>query len=233
MRKLAESIVAAQGEDGRFIVQKQRWPDGTVEPFESEYYPGEAILALARFSTIDPDGPWLAAAARAANYLITVRDRGVKIEDLTHDHWLLYGLEALHQQKPDPIYVLHATKIAAAMVHGQILQPAYPDWLGGYHVPPRAGATATRAEGLLAAMRLLNSAKQPADAMMFLECAKRAVAFSLQSQLRPENAMYFKDPQRTLGGITESLTDFDIRVDTVQHNLSSLLAVERAMRESR
>jgi hypothetical protein len=82
-------------------------------------------------------------------------------------------------------------------------------------------------------MRLLNNARQSADAAMFFECARRAVAFQLQSQLRPENAMYFKDPQRALGGFSESLTDTDVRVDTVQHNLSSLLAIERAMREPR
>jgi hypothetical protein len=37
--------------------------------------------------------------------------------------------------------------------------------------------------------------------------------------------MYFDDPARALGGFTGSLTDREVRIDYVQHNLSSLLAL--------
>ena len=39
--------------------------------------------------------------------------------------------------------------------------------------------------------------------------------------------MYLNDPQRSLGGFRRSLTNFEIRIDYVQHNISALVALYR------
>ena len=41
--------------------------------------------------------------------------------------------------------------------------------------------------------------------------------------------MYFKNPQRALGGIRESLTTQAIRIDFVQHNMMCLLRLYHIM----
>ena len=66
---------------------------------------------------------------------------------------------------------------------------------------------------------------------MLLQVLELGVRFQLQTQLRPESAMYLPDPQRAIGGFRRSLTNFEIRIDYVQHNISSLLLLRRILAE--
>ena len=156
--------------------------------------------------------------------MITVRDNLADVE-LVHDHWLLYGLDELHRLRPDPIYVTHAARVALVIVEAQNRTTPYPDWQGGYFSPPRTTPTATRSEGLAAAYRILRDYGSQGSAGGLLEALRLGVEFQLQTQLREERVMYFDDPARALGGFTESLTDREVRIDYVQHNISSLLAL--------
>ena len=58
------------------------------------------------------------------------------------------------------------------------------------------------------------------------------VAFQLQTQFRPESVLYVSDPQRALGGFRRSLTNYEIRIDYVQHNISSLLGLYRILHDT-
>lgn len=58
-----------------------------------------------------------------------------------------------------------------------------------------------------------------------MKACRIAVAFQLQSQFRAESAMYLPHPQRVIGGFRRSLTNFEIRIDYVQHNISSILSL--------
>ncbi len=53
------------------------------------------------------------------------------------------------------------------------------------------------------------------------------VGFLLQTQIGPEKALYFDDPEKCLGAFHGTLTDYEIRIDYVQHNISALLAFSR------
>jgi hypothetical protein len=221
---LAEWIVETQAEDGQFLIHRQEYPEGSVSDFESAYYPGEAVFALARLYGIDPQTRWLDAAELAARWVITVRD-DVTDAELVHDHWLLYGLDELHRLRPDPIYLAHAARLASVIVEAQNRKVPYPDWEGGYFSPPRTTPTATRSEGLAAAYRILRDYGSRGSEGGLLEALRIGVEFQLQTQLREERVMYFDSPARALGGFTGSLTDREVRIDYVQHNLSSLLAL--------
>jgi len=105
--------------------------------------------------------------------------------------------------------------------------PEYPDWLGSYYRPPRSTPTATRTEGLSAAYFLARDFADLKEAEKILEIIRLAVTFQLQTQFRPESVLYLKDPQRSLGGFHRSLDNFEIRIDYVQHNISSLLSYYR------
>ena len=127
-----------------------RWTRSDVDDFESGYYPGEAIYALSQLHQLDHNQGWIDAAHEGARWLITVRDAGVAIEDLDHDHWLLYGLREVYSNKPDSLYVEHAKKIvqsiAAVQHRGKTKKQS--DWNGGFRNPPgrrqpRRGARAS------------------------------------------------------------------------------------------
>lgn len=231
-RSLARWIVSNQDASGEFKIHKAEFPSGAPMDFSSQYYPGEAIYALARLYTLDPNDLWLSAAANGALWLANDRIQGKVLNDIVHDHWLLLGLDALQHIQPNPVFVESARQIAAAIAASQNLNPQYPDWLGSYYSLPRSTPAATRSEGLLAAYRILRDFDASGQADWVMQTVRRNITFQLGTQFHPESVMYLQDPQRALGGFHQSLTNFEIRNDYVQHNLSSILALYREMKAS-
>ena len=225
MLKLGRWIVNHQGADGRLGPHKITWPEGRVEPFRSQYYPGEALLALVRIHALDGDARWLDAAEKGARYVITVRDGKLTDDQLSHDHWLLYSLNELYRKRHDELYLKHALRLAGVIVRGQNRASEFPDWVGGYLKPPRSTSTSTRSEGLCAAWRLARDFGERKEAETILSAIRRGVAFQLHSQFRPESVLYARDPQRTMGAFHRSLTTHEIRIDYVQHSMSAMLAL--------
>lgn len=230
MQQLALWIEATQAENGEFLFHKMDPVTGANIPFISEYYPGEALLGLTRLYAIDANEQWLDIAEAGALWLINVRDAGKADAALPHDHWLLYALNDLYRHRPNPIYLQHAMRLANTIIASQLRTPEYPpDWFGGYYVPPRSTPTATRTEGLCAAYQLARDYGDQLDAVAFLAAMQFGARFQLGTQYREESAMYFANPQRTFGGFRRSLTESDIRIDYVQHNISSLLCLREVM----
>jgi hypothetical protein len=218
-------IQATQAEDGEFSIHQETFPEGGAIDFVSEYYPGEALLALMRLYNLAPEPSLLDTAENGAQWLINVRDGDLSDAELIHDHWLLYGLNDLYRQRPNELYLNHAFRIVGAIIQSQNRDPIYPDWLGSYYTPPRSTPTATRSEALYAAYQLARDFGDPIFAQQILGAIKLDISFQLQTQFRPESVMYLDDPQRALGGFHRSLTNYEIRIDYVQHNLSSILGL--------
>jgi hypothetical protein len=227
-QKLARYISQQQQESGEFI--SQRWQNtGKARDFVSVYYPGEALLALVRLYSVDKDPKWLDVAQRGARYLIKDRDADLPTKKLPHDHWLLYALNELHRERPEPFYLDHARRIVESMYLKQRRSTSPPDHLGTFYNPPRTTPTATRAEGMIAAYKLFEDYGTPAEAQRTLEMAHLAIFFQLQTQFQIESAMLVDDPQRCLGAFHSGLTNFEIRNDYVQHNISAILELYRLM----
>ena len=83
----------------------------------------------------------------------------------------------------------------------------------------------------MAAYRVAQDFGTPEQAERILQAAKNSISFQLATQFYPESAMYLTDPQRVLGGFHRDLTNFEIRNDYVQHNISAILALLRALTE--
>jgi len=227
--ELGRWIRAVQNEAGEFFIHKYSYPQGVISDFVSAYYPGEALLALSRLYELNGDEGLLDAAEAGARWLIEVRDGDVAAEDLNHDHWLLYALNGLYRHRSNPLYLEHALRIANTIVNGQNLEPRLRDWLGSYYKPPRSTPTAIRSEGLFAAYTLARDFGSPEEAQRILAAVRRGILFQLQTQLTAETVMHLQDPQRSLGAFRKSLTDVEIRIDYVQHNISALLLLYREL----
>lgn len=228
-RGLARFMTSTQEADGEFAVHKIDGSDGSLDDFESGYYPGEAIFALTRLYEIDPNPVWIESAHKAAHWLIEVRDAGVATDDLNHDHWLLYGLNELYENRPDEAYLTHARRITDSIValqhNGQTHEKA--DWNGGYYTPPRSTPTATRSEGLGAAYLLFTRAGDKTYATIAKDVMERGLEFQLRTQFSGRQLAQLGGDTKATGGFHESLTEYGIRIDYVQHNISALLAFER------
>lgn len=231
MQSLARWMTCQQLEDGRYEAHKQDFKTDEIKNFTSEYYPGEAIFSLVRLYNIDNNPEWLDSAEKNAQFLINIRDKGLKTEKLIHDHWLLYGLNELYRHRANDLYLTQAMRIATAITLTQHHKKAELDWNGGYYSPPRSTPTATRMEGLCAAYALAKDFNEPEMAQKIRTCIDQCVKFQLQTQFHPESAMYLPNPKRALGGFHQSLTNFEIRIDYVQHNVSALIAYNRILNE--
>ena len=226
-QQLARWIQSVQGEDGRFEVHKQNVVTGERLGFRSEYYPGEAIFALTRLHDLDGNEAWLDVAEANATYLIEVRDAGLDIDELIHDHWLLYGLNELYRERPEHRYLKHAERTAKAIVGAQRRAgdaANYPPiWEGSYYTPPRSTPTATRTEGLLAAHALMRDFGSMLMVREIEEAIWAGIGFQLRTQIQEANRVAVADFEQARGGFRVNLNGYQVRIDYVQHNLSALL----------
>lgn len=227
-RRLALFLRFQQEDTGRFHSKYFYGPPDAKE-FVSIYYPGEAILALARLYRADPDPRWLETAERGARWLIQVRDADLSTADLPHDHWLLMGLEELYELTQDEAYASHAARIAEAILGAQKRQGVPLDHVGTFYDPPRSTPTATRAEALVAMHRL--AASRGDETRPYLEALLAMAAFQQRCQLTGESTLYLPHPARAHGGFRRSLTNWEVRIDYVQHNVSALLGLRGILLE--
>jgi hypothetical protein len=172
---------------------------------------------------LDRDPIWLDAAMRGADWLILKRDAGKKIQDLPHDHWLLIALNELQELTSSKLYVRHSLRIADSILMKLRTSPSPPDWIGSFYDPPRSTPTATRAEGLIAVYHLTARNRLPND--RYLQALKLMAQFQLRCQIKSKDAHTLPRPDLALGGFRRGLTDWEVRIDYVQHNLSSLLGL--------
>ena len=222
---LAGAILQMLRPDGSFETYSDPSTDDQVETV-SLYYPGEAMLGLIRLYSLDHERRFLDAAKRAADYLI---DFELKSVELPPDAWFAQALEALRSLAPDDSkagkYAEHAMRLAEAMAREQYGPDAAAGYQGGFRPGlPRSAQAAARAEGMLAGYRIARSMKDP-RAPVILAALAASARFQLSQQFGPDNSFFLPDPARAAGGFHGSPTAMRIRIDYVQHNISSLLGI--------
>ena len=208
----------------------QSWDSATQEPSlepDSDYYPGEALLALTRLAQHYPEGPYLDYAVRAAEFLVHQRDGDIPEvgEVPREDHWLALALSELHQLHPDDAYRDVAYLQAESMVANQFTAEEGPMRAGGSRLqtPINYTSTATKGEALIAvwAMAAATGDREAAD--RYAAAARRNAQFQLRVQFTPENTELFPDPEMVIGAWGKDALDPWIRIDFVQHNISALI----------
>jgi len=219
--RLAAGILAMQRSDGSFETDFEQNGEES-DPPPSLYYPGEAMLGLIRLYKLNRDSRLLDAARRGADYLVAVQRRQ---RDLPADAWLVQALESIYEITKEARYSEHALDLAASMA-ASLYPDDGPEGYAGAVSPgiPRATPTASRSEGILAGYRVAR-ATGDARAGSLLAAARRAAGFQLTQQFNTDNSFPLPNPGRAAGGFHESLGSTRIRIDYVQHNISSLLGL--------
>lgn len=195
-RQLASYVVSQQRDDGDFVHSRDA-TNGQEVAFRSDYYTGEALLGLMRLYEITGETEWLDCVVRSENELLK-RGYGVSAQS----HWMLYALERLHAAKPDEVYLEHAARIAAHILR-----------FASYRDDGRSTPIACRSEGLLAYCRMLKQAQRD-DLAPSAASVQQEVLVNLRHQL---------ESRLTSGAFMRTSTIKEIRIDYVQHNISSYL----------
>lgn len=221
---LARLIVSLQRKDGSFEMRHKLKANEQILS-ESLYYPGEAMLGLIRLYLLNHDDRLLNAARRGAAYQI---ERQQKMNELPADAWFMQALEVLYKIDRQKKYVDHAIALAEAMITDQYAEDSPEGFAGGFGPgSPRATPAASRSEGLVAAYRLARSTGD-ARAAKIATALKSSARFQLAQQFTA-NTEGVRNPQLAAGGFREGLTSMKIRIDYVQHNISSLLGIAYAL----
>jgi len=223
--RLANLILAMQREDGSFDTRYRLRP-GDPEGIESLYYPGEAILGLVRLFKSNGDNRLLDSARRGADFLIESQRM---MDVLPPDAWLMQALEALYNVGHEGRYAAHTIALAEAMIAEQYTNNDPPGYSGGFGPgPPRSTPAAARAEGLVSAYRIARSTGD-ARASKIAAALKACASFQLAQQFTVRNSASLPNPRRAAGGFFEGPASMRIRIDFVQHNISSLLGIGEAL----
>ena len=231
LRGLGNSIVFMQNKNGDFHAKYVPSEGGLQDDWESLYYPGEAALGLVMLYEMDPSPKWLNSACLALEYLAQTRKGETEIPP---DHWALLAtarLLKLPRDKPLPVseelLIGHAVQICESILANQVLDESKPHLYGGFVPDGRTTPTATRLEGLLAALTFI-----PKDHKIYPRLEKAVdigIAFLLQSQV--ESKRYkgaFPRAVALLDGQGKEIESFnsratEIRIDYVQHALSAMI----------
>jgi hypothetical protein len=217
-RHLGSFLLFQQEANGRFrstyLVE-----GGDERDFESRYYPGEAVLALARLARVDRDPKWLRAAERGAAWIVDVRD--AKATEPPPDQWLVMSLDELHRATGKRTYADASLRIADAIVRAQRTEPEAGDLLGSFAPSARSTPASVRGEALVAACAVARRLKT-SDAPYFA-ALERLWGFLRRCQITGEAAASLPRPAAASGGFRSSLEDWKVRIDFVQHAVSALL----------
>ncbi len=228
LRALGRFIEYLQQPNGEFF-SMYHYVNPDFPQYSTLYYPGESMFALSRLAMIDPEGPWFDIVRRGADFLIEVRDKDVPSEQLPHDHWFLLAMDEFTKLTDDPRYAKHARKIADAMCDLQRIEAPQPEWIGSFYTPPRSTPTATRAEAVVAFTRLAK--RRGWEPAPYIQQLKLMIGFQLRCQITPENAMYLPRPDQAMGGFRGSLEQWNVQIDYVQHNISSMMGLRLLLLE--
>ena len=232
LRGLGDFILFMQRPDGGFFSKYQESAGGRDARWVSLYYPGEAALGLVMLFEQTRDIKYLSGAAHALGYLGQTRFGQAVVEA---DHWALLATQRVltHYPKlPDPpekvLIMSHAAQIVDSILSSRYSYPKDSVFHGALGPLGRTTPTATRVEGLLAALTFLPDQNQDLKNII-LEVAPDSLGFLIRAQVK-EGIHSGAIPRavKSLGGEGPDITTFnrrlnEVRIDYVQHVLSALI----------
>lgn len=234
LRKLAAFVRYLQTEDGRIISKYIPSEGGRYDLWASLYYPGEAALGLIMLYEIDPNPAWLDSARNALLYLARERRDSHR---RPADHWALLATHRLlrlprnrEHKDDDQLLELHTAQLCRSIIAARAPNTRRVGLTGDGRTCP----SATRLEGLIAALPLLNDPLLRARSRHAID---QGIAFLLLTQLR--EGPYRGAWPRAAAPVTEDHPAYtpsfnrratEVRIDYVQHALAALLMYETIVR---
>ncbi len=231
--KMGRFLLFMQKKEGNFYSKYISAQGGRDDKWTSLYYPGEVALGLALLYEADPSPLWLRGATDAIAYLARIRAGKASVEA---DHWALLATARLlaicDRNKgafPRKAFLDHAVQICESMLVKKATHPEGATEHGCFTHDGRTCPTATRLEGLLAALTFLPT-EQKALKGRIAVAVREGISFLLRSQVRSGD--HAGGIPRAIGLLPVGHSQFkpsfnkratEIRMDYVQHALSAMI----------
>ncbi len=225
LARLGRFVTFMQKPDGGFNSKYFTDAGGPNDGWTSLYYPGEAALGLLMLHELATDPAWLEGAVNALGYLATKRKGRARVEP---DHWALIATGRLfaehqgaHQGREWPhdkgALRVHALQICeSVLASDQVLDRKSP-FYGAFDADGRTTPAATRLEGLLAVLPLLEGTYDAALKKRARTAIDAGIRYLLDVQIK--EGKFAGGVQRSMSSTDKRATE--IRIDYVQHAMSA------------
>lgn len=218
---LLNGLAAMQELDGSFRTNYPPAPSNSTQ----DYYPGEALLAIARQYALDADPRWRTVCDKSFPFFRTYfrRKQPAAFIPWQAQAWGQLARATRRQEYADFVYEMTDHLAGTQMTHPRPMMPIY---LGGFDVygSGRPGvSSAVYLEGVVDALRTAESLGDRARADRYRQVVTNAARFVLQLHFREEECYYVTTPRDVVGAVRNSPTDPSLRIDHVQHSLCALL----------
>jgi len=196
-----------------------------------EYFPGEALLALAADYDLQPTAEVLTAFDRAIEFY---RDYFNAARSASFVPWQVqaFALMAKHTKRKDyQEYVFELSDWLA----GKQLTAKNQEWaemVGGVATSGEGQvgvATAAYLEAFADALHLARAIGDKNRIERYGEVVRGAARFVMQLQVRPDEAYFARSPQDMIGGVRSGPALNRLRIDHCQHALVGLWKARQAL----
>lgn len=196
-----------------------------------DYFPGEALVALAAQHGHRPSSKVLDAFDRAIDFYREYF-RGRRSPALVPWQVQAYSVIARHAKRQD--YVDYVFEMSDFLADKQLTRDncPWPEMWGGIaaYEPGRAGvSTASYLEAFVESLRLARSVGDERRIRRYEQVVRNAARFVMQLQVRPEETYAMRSPQDAIGGIRTSPSLNLLRIDHCQHALIALIETHRVL----
>lgn len=226
--RLAAGMAALQLEDGSF---RTCFPPASGQGSQ-DYYPGEALLAIARHYSMVRDAHLREVCDRALPFYQEYfrRYRPPMFVPWQVQAWGCLARTTQLRKYADFVFEM-SDFLLPLQIEGRAGGEAIYNGAFDVHRTGRAGiSTAVYVEGLVESVRTAEAFQETGRASRYREAIRKAARFVVQLRFRPEEAFYVQSPQDVIGGMRDTPSDPTLRIDHSQHALSALLgAVEVAV----
>ncbi len=233
LRGLGRFILFLQKEDGSFYSKYIPSEGGRRDNWTSRFYPGEAALGLIMLHGHDANPRWIKGATKAMVYLARTREN---MQEVPVDHWALLATTQLMTLYGDTLSDVeqslllgHTIQICERILSLQVSLTDSAFLLGGFTKDGRTTPTATKLEGLLAALEIIPT-RNTKIRNRIMKSVQRGMVFLTNSQvLTGEHAGAIPRAIRPLPEDgTSKVKNFnrratEVRIDYVQHALSAMI----------
>ena len=196
-----------------------------------DYYPGEALLALAKRYVATRDVTWRDVCDRSLPFYIAYFRKGTPPAFMPWQMqaWGQMARTTRLQRYADFVYLMGDELAATQIIEPE---PGLSFYAGGFDVygSGRVGvSTAVYAEGMVDASRTAAAMGDTQRAAAYRDAVRRAARFVSQLRFREEECYYVKSRRDVGGGVRNSPSDPTLRIDHSQHALSALLGAAELM----
>ena len=219
--KLVNAMLWLQRPSGMFITAFP--PAKRIQ--SQDYFPGEALLAIATHYQSDPSATVLDAFNRAIRYY---REHFRERPSPAFVPWQVQAFAKMARQTKRRDYVDFVFELTDWLAAKQ-LTPANCEWpelwggIAGYQADRVGVATASYLEGFTDALALARALGDAERTARYEELVRGAARFVMQLQIRPEEAYFIRSPRDAVGGIRTNPSLNLLRIDHCQHALIALI----------